>query len=615
MRGFLAVSVSPGGPVAARVPHPGALALMAGPHAGATTAPTPDGWLAFTAAEPDDRLGTDPASGFTVRLTRSIRDREGDLDTGRLAALLGGEVSTTGEALAAILPPFAGAHLAHTGAPVRLAGDWLGLRQLFWWQGEGVAAVSTSALALGALAGDGLHAGALGVQSLMGWQVGLETVFTGVTKLGPAAVAELRDGRVTVERYATEDLGLDAAPSLDAAVDEMAEILRAFHRAYLTDHPDTVLQLSGGQDSRLLLGAVPPELRRGMAAFTLDTRGGVESRVAVRLAAQCGLAHTVHRTDERPPVDAAAGHRAARAAAAALDAMASPMALAPLALIEADLDQGHRLSGAGGELARGFYYPGQPRHAETDERMVRRLAEWRLFTNETAEPDALDPDFVAAARTYALAAVTQRFTAYHRDWLRATDDFYLWDRMARWAGAQGTPAAVDRFFVNPLLDRRFVQLALAVAPDDKRDSRLTGRLMHRLDPGLAAVPLDSGLVPARLGRPGFATSVAVARVTARKTVGKVRQRLAGARRTQLGAADVAARVVAHWRAAPDATAPLRRAGMVREAWLDELLDGRRDALPATVAFLMNTLVATEAVELSRVSGTNTAGDPAVSHFG
>ncbi|MEH1125123.1 hypothetical protein [Micromonospora sp. CPCC 206061] len=615
MRGFLAVSVSPDGPAAARIPHPAALALVADPHASAAPVRTRDGWLAFTAGEPGDHLGADPAAGFTVRLTRSIRDRTADVDTGRLAALLGDGTALDGTALCGLLPPFAAAHLARPGAPVVLTGDWLGLRQLFWWQGDGAAAVSTSALALGALAGAGLHTGALGVQSLMGWQVGLETVFAGVTKLGPAGVAKLRDGRVTVERYASADVSVDAAQGLDAAVDEMAEILRAFHRAYLTDHPETVLQLSGGQDSRLLLGAVPPELRRDLAAFTLDSSGGVESRVASRLAAQCGLSHVVHWTDERPAVGAAAGHRAARAAAAALDCMASPMALAPLALIEADLDQGHRLSGAGGELARGFYYPGQPRHARTDERMVRRLAEWRLFTNEAAEAEALEPDFVASARSYALAAVAERFASYDRDWLRATDEFYLWDRMARWAGAQGTPAAVDRFYVNPLLDRRFVQLALAVAPDEKRDSRLTGRLMQRLDPGLAALPLDSGLVPARLGRPGLATSAAVVGVTLRKSVGKVRQRLAGARRTQLGAADIAARVVAHWRAAPEATAPLRRAGLVRVAWLDELLDGRREALPATVAFLMNLLVATEATELGRVSGTDAANDPAVSHFG
>jgi hypothetical protein len=32
-------------------------------------------------------------------------------------------------------------------------------------------------------------------------------------------------------------------------------------------------------------------------------------------------------------------------------------------------------------------------------------------------------------------------------------------------------------------------------------------------------------------------------------------------------------VVAHWRAEPDALAPLRGNGIVREAWLNELLSG------------------------------------------
>jgi asparagine synthase (glutamine-hydrolysing) len=178
--------------------------------------------------------------------------------------------------------------------------------------------------------------------------------------------------------------------------------------------------------------------------------------------------------------------------------------------------------------------------------------------------------------------------------LRATDEFYLWQRTQRWAGAHGTAAAVDRFFVNPLLDRRFMALALGPAPDEKRGSRLTGRLMRRLDPELAAIPLDSGLVPDRLGRGGLRTRAAVTRVAAGKAVVKLRQRVTGGRRTQLGAATVAEAVVRHWRAEPDRPAALRDTGMVRPDWLDGLLDGSHTADPGTVAFLLNVLVATEA---------------------
>ena len=327
--------------------------------------------------------------------------------------------------------------------------------------------------------------------------------------------------------------------------------------------------------------------------MTLGVQGAADVTIAARLSALCGLDHHVHWLDEQPTVAAAVAHRMALDAAIALDCMASPLALAPLVLAESALDQGHRLSGAGGETARGFYYPGQPHHATTSPALVTRLAEWRLFINEAVDGDALDADFANSAKTHAMEQLNAQFAGYSREWLRATDEFYLFNRVQRWAGAHGTPAAVQRFFINPMLDRRFIELALAATPDDKRHAHLMGRLMSRLDPKLATVPLDSGLVPARLGRPGLATTMAVARVTARKAAGKIQQRLGRVRKAQLGAQELAGLVVTHWRAEPNTVDPLRRNGLVNQVWLDELLDARRNARAATVAFLVNLLVASE----------------------
>src|SRR6185503_20682279 len=105
---------------------------------------------------------------------------------------------------------------------------------------------------------------------------------------------------------------------------------------------------------------------------------------------------------------------------------------------------------------------------------------WRIFANEAVEPAALDPVFAVEARKNTLSALEELFE--RGDWLRATDAFYLYQRMHRWAGAHGTVAAVRRRAVNPMFDRRFIVLALAVAPADKRNSMLLGRLMRTLDP-------------------------------------------------------------------------------------------------------------------------------------
>ena len=596
MTAFLAVSVA-GNPTPAGVLDPGhgtGRQAVEELGAGSVVHRHADGWIALS---PDlaEQAGADRGGaphpldgGFTAALTRSVRSRSGDVGPEELAAALADRPD--GVRLAGLLPPFAAVHWPGAGNPLVAVTDWLGLRQLYWWQGDGVAAVSTSALVLAALSGAALDVPALQAQSLIGWQLGLDTAFSGVTKLAPGSAAVLRAGRVSVQRYVDGPGTFDgSALRPDEAVERIAAILREIHGTYLSDHPGTVLQLTGGQDSRILLCSVPPELRGSLRAMTLGTDGAADVRVAQRLSQLLGIDHHVHWLDRQPPIDVSTAYQLAVEAARALDAAASPMALAPLLLAEQSLEQGHRLSGIGGETARGFYYPGQP-HGTVTPRLVERLAGWRLFTNEAVDPAALDPDFAAGARAQTLDKLNHEFGGYSRDWLRATDEFYLWQRTQRWAGAHGTPAAVRRHFVNPLLDRELLLLVLAVRPADKRDSRLSGRLMRHLDPALAAIPLDSGLVPSRLGRPVVGAHAA-AGVKARKALGKVRQRLVGVRRPQLGAAELAPLVVAAWRDSPDALAPLRGTGIVSPGWLDGLLDGRHDAPPATVAFLVNLMVA------------------------
>ena len=355
-----------------------------------------------------------------------------------------------------------------------------------------------------------------------------------------------------------------------------------------TQHPDSVLQLTGGHDSRILLGAIPPRQRQGLHALTLGTETHPDVVIAARLAQKYGMRHESHRLDEHIPTPAQA-HALSLSAARALECQASPMALAPLFVVESQLRQGHRLSGLGGEVARGFYYAGQPAGAQTSPRLVERLARWRVFSNESVEPAALDDAFSTQARERTLATMADLFAP--GDWLRATDSFYLYHRMGRWSAAHGTVAAVRRYAVNPMLDRRFIELALAVAPAEKRDSFLLGRLMTRLDPELAQIPLDSGLVPARLGTGDVSTRVANARLFARKAAGKVRQRLLGGRRPQLGAAEMADLVLAHWRAEPAAARPLYDTHILKPQWLDGLLAGTHPAPATTVAFLVNLLAA------------------------
>jgi len=172
-------------------------------------------------------------------------------------------------------------------------------RQLYWWRGAGVAAVSTSARALAVLAADGFDRAGLGAQAMIGWQVGDATIFKGVRALPPGTVATLDRGSLQQRRYVDPPARPDRAPALDEAVDEMAAILGAFQTSYLDDHPDAVLQLTGGHDSRILLAAIPERQRAGLHALTLGDGGSPDVAIAASLSALFGIHHLVHRLDEQ----------------------------------------------------------------------------------------------------------------------------------------------------------------------------------------------------------------------------------------------------------------------------------------------------------------------------
>jgi asparagine synthase (glutamine-hydrolysing) len=587
LKGFLAVTCGPDAAGAMRRVDEDAVAcLRSATDVDPVLGHTDDGWIAF--ADPDAGDQVDPGAAFTVRLGRATRTSTGDVATADLPRMLTGGAGS-GD-LTALLPPFAAAHRPAAGAPIVVAGDWLGFHQVYWWRGPGVAAVSTSARALSVLAGGALDPVGLGAQALIGWQVGEATIFAGVHTFAPATLASLHRGVLELRRYAEAPARPETAPSLDSAVDEMAEILCRWEAAYVDDHPDAMLQLTGGHDSRILLAAIPEKQRAGLRALTLGDPGTPDVVIAARLASRFGMVHEVYRQDEQLPPTPAEAHTLTLTAARQLEYQASPLALAPLLLAEARLEQGHRLAGLGGEVARGFYYAGQPTGATTSPQLVERLARWRLFSNEAVEAEALDPAFLAQARETTMATLQGLFAP--GDWLRATDDFYLMHRMHRWAGVHGTVAAIRRHYINPMFDRRFIELALAVAPEDKRDSMLLGRLMRRLDPDLARIPLDSGLVPARLADRSMLTRLSTRAVTARKVVRKVRQRVTRGRRAQLGAAETAALVLAHWRAEPAACRALYDVPVLRAEWLDGVLAGTVPAQPTTVALLVNLLAAT-----------------------
>ena len=174
-----------------------------------------------------------------------------------------------------------------------------------------------------------------------------------------------------------------------------------------------------------------------------------------------------------------------------------------------------------------------------------------------------------------------------REWLAATDDFYLYQRMQRWAGVTDTAVCLDRSVVNPMLDDRFISLAQAMSPASKRGSRFLGRLQMALDPGLGRMPLDGRPAPAAYADPSLLNRARAAQTLARKAVRKARQRLGHSTRPPAGGAVLAEKVVEHWRHEPDLLRAALAHDVLDESWVDQVVAGSVSPDPGTVAFALN----------------------------
>lgn len=532
-------------------------------------------------------------TGDLVLLSKAPLSGDSVMAPADLARLIG---DVSGD-LRSVLPPFAAALVDRRSGRTTAVVDDLGFRHLYVRQEAGWAALSTSALALASVAPTSIDAGAVAAQARIGWQIGLRTPFANVTKVPPGSVVTLEDG--VVRTAALPPVERTAAPDPDAAVRSAASLLRASLSALLEEFPEAVLQLTGGQDSRILLGAVPPSQRRGLRVMTLSVPGSPDLDIAKDLAARYALDHEVVDFADLADLDPEEVHRLAVEAARRLDCAADPLAWASVAYAETRASRAVRISGLGGEVARGFYYFGSPRAVPVTRARVERLARWRIFANEGVDDGALDPAFAKMSREATIAELVRIFEQEGSGWHEATDGFYLHQRMHRWAGTLASATCLDRLVINPMLDRRFLDLVNAVPPRHKKGSLFLARLSCELDGPLSSIAMDGRPAPSVYANPTAANRLRLMALTERKirrkVVGAVRLRAGIDHRASAGGEVVAAKLQAYYRNHAGSLDGVQRAGVFDDGFLDRVMEGEADLAPAVAALLVNLEVAAAGV--------------------
>ena len=414
--------------------------------------------------------------------------------------------------------------MARESGRITAWSDRYGVGQLFFFQGEGIAAVSSSSTLLAAIFGCAPDGQALTGFALSGNYLGSATGFAGVAKAPLGHRMVLADGLARAEPSSSP---LDYRGKVESTLEEVTEAFVAAVRRMHGAFPDAELELSGGLDSRLILAALPVEARRGKRAMTIGPAGSGDARVAALLAEREGLRHRLVPSDGFTALDADGLAALIERIAVGYDHLANP--LDKLAIVSAGLAGGDepeaRFGGQNGEILRGFYYPAQPIEAPPSEELARRLLSWRLEANDRVSDELLDRPGYREAAAAARAEIMAMLLGHGEDhWWQALDRLYLTQRMPRWVGAGSTNRFIARTSLYPFFDPAFVDAAMRLPGAFKRNSKAAYRMLSRIDRDLALIPLDNGIVPGRDGNIGveyLANKVNIVTKGFSKVIGKL----------------------------------------------------------------------------------------------
>jgi len=376
-----------------------------------------------------------------------------------------------------------------------------GALHVYWATVKGSTVISTSALALAALQEAELDP--VAARELLGAGSVFEerSLFKGVEKLEAGMVYRFRKGEpVSRTRwFEIEGLFYDRA-ARRGDVPQLAEALREALRTVLATFPRPLFDLTGGYDTRNVLGTA---LRMGIRPSTLVVGPPDHADVvaANRLAGELGLDHRHYVPGRDYPLPSFTDlERAVELS----DGEYNALDYAPVAALQAHTAREFDVSvnGSYGELCRGYWWdPLLPRLSARDGFDSRTFACRRFAADGWADrmtrgrfADTLEDHFdgVVARTNRRLAGLPR--TAY-------ADNAYFSLRMQRWGGRIASATLRIRPCASPFFFLDTMAAALSAPPMRRLGGRMAQCLVEYLSPRLAALPMAGGYpaLPLRLG--------------------------------------------------------------------------------------------------------------------
>jgi hypothetical protein len=348
--------------------------------------------------------------------------------------------------------------------------------------------ISTSSLLLAGLAKCSLDV--LGCEEYLRMGVVYEnrTFFREVKKIGPARVARFAGGRpVSENRYWSireiDPYKFDGQPAVNELTEKLIGAAKKIGRVF------PVCDLTGGYDSRLIVAAF---LSAGVN-FETTVAGSAESNdciVSGGLSKITGIPHWHLEYETRY------SHGLLKEALRLTDGGYDVVDYARIFSLHNRLSSKFDMSvnGSFGELARGCWWELLwPHIGKRDPFDARKIAAYRYVIDPSSPqlfaPEAKGKDFIGH-----IACVIERVNMGLDDWPNTAkmDNAYLEMRMQYWQGR--IASSTDQIWpcLSPYMLRSVLETILQIRPRLRHGNLFVRMMLEKLQPELAAYPLDPG---------------------------------------------------------------------------------------------------------------------------
>lgn len=313
------------------------------------------------------------------------------------------------------------------------------------------------------------------------------SLFREVKKLGPARIYVFRNGALESEdRYWRVSALKPNSLHGDAAVEALWESTQHAAKAVADAYPKLICDLTGGHDSRALVGAF---LGTGANFSTVVSgpEGSPDVHISSGLAALLGLKHT--HCD--PP--AVHGFSELKKAIPLTDGECDLVEYDRVRQIHQALAANFDISvnGSFGEVARGYWweliFPWTGKSSKLD---AKKVAE-RRYAVDPADA-VLFRQEVRLSMVDHLSDVLERTNTGMFQWPNTLqmDNAYLGMRMQRWQGRLAS--STNRIWpcISPFMFRSVLEVMLQTETALRRRGLLVRKMLARFQPRLSGYPLD-----------------------------------------------------------------------------------------------------------------------------